>query len=107
MRSRNEPAQSLALSTIATIVPDVLVNSVADTIIDVALTNKVSITVRKKAVLCLSRILKKFPTKYDSKKFASPVSEMIEKRDCPSSFLSAAASLLLTSQQIFNPEHFR
>jgi AP-2 complex subunit alpha len=32
---------------------------------------------------------------------------MIERRDCPSSFLSAAASLLLTSQQIFNPEHFR
>jgi hypothetical protein len=62
---------------IATIVPDVLVNNVADTIIDVALTSKVSLTVRKKAILCLSRILKKFPTKYDSKKFISPINEMI------------------------------
>lgn len=92
---------------IATIVPDILVNTVADTIIDIALTNRVSIAVRKKAVLCLSRILKKFPNKYDSKKFVGPISEMIEKRDCPSSFLNSAASLLLTSQQIFNPEHFR
>lgn len=88
---------------IGTIVPDVLINTMADTIIDVALTNKVSINVRKKAVLCLSRILKKFPTKYDSKKFVGPICEMIEKRDCPPSFLNSTASLLLTSQQIFNP----
>jgi hypothetical protein len=58
---------------IATIVPDILVNNVADTIIDVALTTKVSLTVRKKAIQCLSRILKKFPTKYDSKKFVTPI----------------------------------
>jgi hypothetical protein len=58
---------------IATIVPDVLINNVSDTIIDIALTNKVSITVRKKAVLCLARILKKYPNKFDSKKFVGPV----------------------------------
>ena len=69
--------------------------------------SKVSVNVRKKAVLCLSRILKKYPTKYDSKKFVSPVCEMIEKKDCPLSFLSSVASLLYTCQQIFNPEHFR
>lgn len=92
---------------IGTIVPDYLVASVADTIIDVALTNKVSFNVRKKAILCLTRILKKFPTKYDSKKFVSPVCEMIERKDSPLSFLNSVASLLLTSLQIFNPEHFR
>jgi F0F1-type ATP synthase delta subunit len=58
---------------IGTIAPDSLVTTVADTIIDVALTNKVSVTVRRKAVLCLSRILKKFKTKYDEKKFVGPV----------------------------------
>jgi len=58
---------------IGTIVPDFLINSVADTIIDVAITNKVSVNVRKKAILCLSRILKKYPTKYDSKKFVTPI----------------------------------
>ncbi len=63
----------MALSMIGTIVPDFLINTVADTIIDVAITNKVSVNVRKKAVLCLSRILKKYPTKYDSKKFVTPV----------------------------------
>lgn len=63
----------MALSMIGTIVPDFLINSVADTIIDVAITNKVSVNVRKKAILCLSRILKKYPTKYDSKKFVTPV----------------------------------
>ena len=63
----------MALSMIGTIVPDFLINSVADTIIDVAITNKVSVNVRKKAILCLSRILKKYPTKYDSKKFVTPI----------------------------------
>lgn len=92
---------------IGTIVPDSLVAIVAPTIIDVAITNKVSINTRKKAVLCLSRILRKYPNKYDSKTFVGPVCEMIEKRDCPLSFLNAAASLLLTSLTVFNPEHFR
>ncbi len=50
---------------IGTIAPDSLVNTVENTIIDVALTNKVSINVRRKAVLCLSRILKKFKSKYE------------------------------------------
>jgi hypothetical protein len=51
LRSRTEPTESLALSMIATIVPDSLVNTVADTIIEIAVNNKVSTTVRKKAVL--------------------------------------------------------
>jgi vesicle coat complex subunit len=67
----------LALSTISTIVPDCLIANVADTIIDVALTNKVSVNVRKKAILCLTRILKKYPAKYDSKKFVGPICEMM------------------------------
>lgn len=58
---------------IATIIPDVLVNVVADSVIEVAVTNRVSLAVRRKAVLCLARILRKYPAKYDSKKFVAPV----------------------------------
>lgn len=58
---------------IATIVPDTLISVVADTVVEVALTNKVGANVRKKAILCLARILKKYPAKYDSKKFAGPI----------------------------------
>ena len=92
---------------IATIVPETLVSVVADTVVEVALTSKVGTNVRKKAVLCLARILKKYPAKYDSKKFAAPICEMLDKRDAPLSFISATASLLLTAQQVFNPEHYR
>ena len=58
---------------IATIVPETLVSVVADSVVEVALTSKVGTNVRKKAVLCLARILKKYPAKYDSKKFAAPI----------------------------------
>ena len=92
---------------IATIVPDTLVSSVSDTIIEVALTSKVSTSVRRKAILCLSRILKKYPNKYDSKKFLTPICEMLDKRDCTLSFLSSTASLIITLQQIYNPEHLK
>ena len=92
---------------IATIVPDTLVSIVADTVVEVALTEKVGTSVRKKAILCLSRILKKYPAKYDSKKFAEPICKMLDKKDAPLSFISSTASLLLTAQQIFNPEHYR
>ena len=65
---------------IATIVPETLVKSVTETIIDVALSNKLSLNVRRKAILCLARILKKYPNKYDAKKFVTPICDMFEKR---------------------------
>lgn len=77
LRSRNEPAQLLAFSMIATLVPEALVVNISDAIIEIALTNKVSVNVRRKAILCLSRILKKYPNKYDSKKFVAPICEML------------------------------
>jgi AP-2 complex subunit alpha len=92
---------------IATIVPDALVNSVTDTIIEISLSNKLNLNVRRKAILCLTRILKKHPNKYDVKKFITPLSDMFEKREASLSFLNAAASLMLTLLQIFNPESFK
>lgn len=66
----------MALSLISSIVPDLLVNSLSDTIIDLAISNKASINVRKKAIMCLARIIKKNPNNYDVKKFISPLSDM-------------------------------
>jgi hypothetical protein len=64
----------LALSLIATIVPDLLVNALSDTIIDLAISNKASTNVKKKAIMCLARIIKKNPNNYDVKKFITPLS---------------------------------
>ena len=92
---------------IATIVPDSLALNVSDSIIEIALTTKVSTNVRRKAIICLSRILKKYPDKYDSKKFVTPICDMLDKKDGTLSFLSSTASLLVTLQQIYNPEHLK
>jgi len=88
---------------IATIVPDLLVNSISDSIIDLAVTNKASINVRKKAVMCLARIIKKHPNNYDVKKFLSPLSEMFDSKRSLS-FINAASSFLLTFMNIANPD---
>jgi hypothetical protein len=88
---------------IATIVPDLLVNALSDSIIDLAVTNKASLNVRKKAVMCLSRIIKKHPNNYDVKKFISPISEMFDSKKSLS-FTNAACSLLLTFMNISNPD---
>jgi hypothetical protein len=104
MRSRNEAAQSLALSLIATLVPDVLVNSLTDTIIDIAFGSRASPNVSKKAVMCLARIIKKYPNNYDIKKFISPLSDMFDKKKGTLSNSNAAASFLLNLMNIANPD---
>lgn len=58
IRSRNEAAQSLALSMLATIMPSAL-SSLADAIFDLALSNRTAQLVRKKALVCLARMIRK------------------------------------------------
>ena len=101
--SKSEAAQSLAFSMIATIVPDVLVNALSGMIIDIATTNKYSTAIRKKAIMCFARMIKKYPNKYDPKKYVSAVSEMFEPKHMSLSFQSSAASLLLTLMNQTNP----
>lgn len=74
--SRNENAQSLAFSMIGTSAPEVLVNSLAEHITDAALSQKHSVTIRKKAILCLLRMLRKYPDKFDPKKWLPQLSDM-------------------------------
>ena len=61
---------------IATLVPDVLINALSGMIIDIATSNKQSTAIRKKAIMCFARMVKKNPNKYDAKKYVSAVSEM-------------------------------
>ena len=63
IKSRNEAAQSLALSLLATIMPAAL-SGLADTIFDLALSSRTSPTVRKKALVCLARMVKKDPSRF-------------------------------------------
>lgn len=58
---------------IGTLAPETLVNHMSDTIADIVLGGKFNMAVRKKAVLCLLRILKKYPQKYDVKKWVNPL----------------------------------
>jgi len=94
----------LALSLIATIVPDLLVAALSDTIIDLAISNKGSQNVSKKAIMCLSRIIKKHPNNYDVKKFIVPLSEMFDGKKGSLSYQNAAASFLLNLMNISNPD---
>lgn len=104
IRSRNEAAQSLALSLISTIVPDLLVTVLSDTIIDLAISGKSTSNVSKKAIMCLSRIIKKHPNNYDVKKFIAPISEMFDGKRGGLSYQNAAASFLLNLMNIANPD---
>jgi AP-2 complex subunit alpha len=107
IRSRNENAQSLAFSMIGTLAPEVLVNSLSEHIVDAALSQKYSVNVRKKAILCLLRMLRKYPDKFDPKKWLNQISEMFESKYIVLSFLNSAASLLMGIQSISNPEFFK
>lgn len=94
----------MALSLIGTIVPDLLVAALSDTIIDLAISGKASTAVSKKAIMCLSRIIRKHPNNYDVKKFISPIAEMFDRKAVPLSFHNAAASFLLQLMSISNPD---
>ncbi len=94
----------MALSLIATIVPDLLVAALSDTIIELAVSSKSSAAVSKKAIMCLSRIIRKHPNNYDVKKFISPLVDMFERRSSTLSYQNAAASFLLQLMAISNPD---
>lgn len=104
IKSRNEAAQSLALSLLATIMPAALSN-LADTIMDLALSSRTSPLVRKKALVCLARMLKKDPSKFEIKKMYGPLSDLFENKNSGTlSLLNGGASLLLSIMSQVNPD---
>jgi AP-2 complex subunit alpha len=58
IRSKNEAAQSLALSMLATNMPAALSN-LSDAVFELAISSRTAPSVRKKALLCLSRMIRK------------------------------------------------
>jgi AP-2 complex subunit alpha len=107
IRSRNEAAQSLALSMLATIMPSNLA-SLSDAIFDLALSNRTAMIVRKKALVCLARMIRKDPNKYDLKKIFAPLSEIFESKNSSTlSLVSGGASLLLAALGAINPDQLK
>lgn len=107
IRSRNEAAQSLALSMLATIMPSAL-SSLADAIFDLALSTRTAQLVRKKALVCLARMVRKEPNRYDLKKIFAPLGELFETKNSSSlSLISGGASLLLSALGAVNPEQLK
>jgi hypothetical protein len=80
------------------------VAQLSDTIIDLAISSKSSTAVSKKAIMCLSRIIRKHPNNYDVKKFISPLSDMFDKKSGSLSYQNAATSFLLQLMSIANPD---
>jgi len=92
---------------LATIMPSAL-NNLTDSIFDLALSNRSSPLVRKKALVCLSRMLRKDANQFDVKKIFSPLSDIFEgKNSSTLSLVSGGASLLLTVLNLVNSDQLK
>jgi AP-2 complex subunit alpha len=92
---------------LATIMPQAL-NSLADAIFDLALSNRTTLIVRKKSLICLARMIKKEPNRYDLKKIFAPLSEIFETKNSGSlSLVNGGASLLLAAMSAINPDQLK
>jgi len=58
---------------LASIMPTALA-SLADAILDLALSSRTVLAVRKKSLVCLSRLIRKDSNRYDLKKIFTPLS---------------------------------
>ena len=80
-------------------------SSLSDTILDLALSSRTTPAVRKKALICLSRMLKKDPERFDVKKMFSSLGDIFEGKHAGAlSLISGGASLLLTILGQINPD---
>ena len=103
----NEIHQSLALAMIGTNAPKELIDFMYNEVSKMALfeTTRVSMFVRKKAVMCLLRIYRKFKEKFNTNEGWSPsICHMLEQRNL--GFLSSATSLLLGILSLQGPSGF-
>ena len=87
--------------------PSALYN-LSDTILDLAMSTRTTPQVRKKALLCLARMVKKDVDKFDVKKMFGPLSEIFYSKHAGTlSLLSGGASLLLTIMGQINPDQMK
>lgn len=92
--SNNEVNQSLAIAMIGTLAPKELTEVMTKDIEKIALSDTVRmpIFIRKKAVLCLLRIFRKYREMFNIDGWSRPISAMLEQKNL--GFLSATVSLL-------------
>ncbi len=82
--------------------------TLSDAIFELALSTRTTPIVRKKALVCLARMIRKDPNKYDLKKVFSPLSEIFETKNSSSlSLLSGATSLMLVVMNSINPDQLK
>jgi len=76
----NEINQSLALAMIGSLAPEDLVFALERDIMAIAFceTNKNSHFVKKKAILCILRILRKYPERYKTENWVQPITNMFD-----------------------------
>ncbi len=80
-------------------------SGLADTIFDLALSSRTSPNVRKKALVCLARMLKKDPNRFEVKKMYGPLGDLFESKNSGTlSLLNGGASLLLSIMSLVNPD---
>ena len=95
LQSTNEVHQSLALALTGALAPKDLVEVVYNDVLTMAMTesSRVTLFVRKKAILCLLRIFRKYKDKCQvTEKWPVAISAMLDQKSL--GFLSAAVSLL-------------
>ena len=95
--SSNEINQSLALAMIGSLAPQELVENLHGEVAKIALTEntRYSLFVRKKAILCLLRIYRKYREKFNAGDWALPALAMFNQKYLSLGFLSAVCSFVL------------
>ncbi|EGR33264.1 hypothetical protein IMG5_057290 [Ichthyophthirius multifiliis] len=107
LQSTNEINQCLAISMIGALAPRELTEQLDSEIIRLALGERTcSVNARKKAILCLLRMYRKYNEKYDPTKWVPAIVKMFDGKISSQSFLNAASSLLLGVAQMTSASLF-
>lgn len=108
LNSSNEIYQSLALAMIGSLGPQELVENLHEEVAKIALTEntRYSLFVRKKAILCLLRIYRKYKEKFNVNNWIQPTLNMFNQKYLSLGFLSAVCSFVLGIVQYFPPSSF-
>jgi len=104
----NEINQSLALAMIGSLAPQELVENLHGEVAKIALSEntRYSLFVRKKAILCLLRIYRKYREKFNPAEWASGALAMFNQKYLSLGFLSAVCSFVLGIVNFFPPSSF-
>ena len=106
--SSNEINQSLALAMIGSLAPQELVENLHGDVAKIALSenSRYSLFVRKKAVLCLLRIYRKYREKFNAADWVQPALSLFNQKYLSLGFLSAVCSFVLGIVGYFPPSTY-